>query len=82
MNKKFLGASALILSIAMAGGAQAADGDAAADSGELEGIIVTGTRQTTRTVAESLAPIDVLGEKDLEASGKQSVRDLLGDPVG
>ncbi len=44
-------------------------------------IIVTGTRQTTRTVAESLAPIDVLGEKDLEASGKQSVRDLLGTLV-
>ncbi|WHO37565.1 TonB-dependent receptor [Sphingobium sp. AP49] len=41
-------------------------------------IIVTGTRQTTRTVADSLAPIDVLGAKELEASGKQSVRDLLG----
>ncbi|MDO7835067.1 TonB-dependent receptor [Sphingobium sp. HBC34] len=44
-------------------------------------IIVTGTRTTTRTVAESLAPIDVLGEKDLESSGKQSVRDLLGTLV-
>lgn len=44
-------------------------------------IVVTGTRTTTRTVAESLAPIDVLGEKDLEASGKQSVRDLLGTLV-
>lgn len=44
-------------------------------------IIVTGTRQTTRTVAESLAPIDVLGAKDLENSGKQSVRDLLGTLV-
>jgi iron complex outermembrane receptor protein len=44
-------------------------------------IIVTGTRTTTRTVAESLAPIDVLGAKDLEASGKQSVRDLLGTLV-
>lgn len=44
-------------------------------------IIVTGTRQTTRTVAESLAPIDVLGAKDLETSGKQSVRDLLGTLV-
>ncbi|AEG47967.1 TonB-dependent receptor plug [Sphingobium chlorophenolicum L-1] len=44
-------------------------------------IIVTGTRQTTRTVAESLAPIDVLSARDLEASGKQSVRDLLGTLV-
>lgn len=44
-------------------------------------IIVTGTRTTTRTVVQSLAPIDVLGTKDLEASGKQSVRDLLGTLV-
>ena len=44
-------------------------------------VIVTGTRQTTRTVAESLAPIDVFSAKDLEASGKQSVRDLLGTLV-
>lgn len=44
-------------------------------------IIVTGTRQTTRTVAESMVPIDVLSAKDLEASGKQSVRDLLGTLV-
>jgi iron complex outermembrane receptor protein len=41
-------------------------------------IIVTGTRQVTRTVAESLAPIDVFSAKDLQTSGKQSVRDLLG----
>jgi len=46
-----------------------------------EPIIVTGTRRATRTVAESLAPIDVLGKADLEASGKQSVRDLLGTLV-
>ena len=44
-------------------------------------IIVTGTRTTNRTVAESLAPIDVLGEKDLKSSGRQSVRDLLGTLV-
>ncbi|MCB4860181.1 TonB-dependent receptor [Sphingobium sp. PNB] len=53
-----------------------ADGDDASAP-----IIVTGTRQTTRTVAESLAPIDVLSARDLEASGKQSVRDLLGTLV-
>jgi len=44
-------------------------------------IIVTGTRQTARTVTQSLAPIDVLSAKDLQASGKQSVRDLLGTLV-
>lgn len=44
-------------------------------------IIVTGTRTVTRTVAESLAPIDVFSAKDLQTSGKQSVRDLLGTLV-
>ncbi|WP_298401664.1 TonB-dependent receptor [Sphingobium sp.] len=48
---------------------------------DLTPIIVTGTRTATRTVADSLAPIDVLGAKDLENSGKQSVRDLLGTLV-
>lgn len=44
-------------------------------------VIVTGTRQTNRTVAQSLAPIDVLTRADLQSSGKQSVRDLLGTLV-
>lgn len=44
-------------------------------------IIVTGTRASDRTVTQSLAPIDVLGKGDLQASGKQSVRDLLGTLV-
>ncbi|MFC3440990.1 TonB-dependent receptor plug domain-containing protein [Sphingobium rhizovicinum] len=48
---------------------------------DLTPIIVTGTRTTNRTVADSLAPIDVLGARDLENSGKQSVRDLLGTLV-
>ncbi|WCT73808.1 TonB-dependent receptor [Sphingomonas naphthae] len=48
---------------------------------EADAIIVTGTRVTNRTVADSLAPIDVLSAKDMEASGKQSVRDLLGTLV-
>lgn len=41
-------------------------------------IIVTGTREKGRTVAASLTPIDVLGKTELQSSGKQSVRDLLG----
>lgn len=50
----------------------------APDPAPAEPIIVTGTRSSNRTVAESLAPIDVLGKNDLQANGKQSVRDLLG----
>lgn len=58
--------------------AEAAEQRAAAPQ---EAIIVTGTRTSSRTVSDSLAPIDVLSAKDLDASGKQSVRDLLGTLV-
>jgi len=47
------------------------------DAGESPEVIVTGTRSDTRTVAESLAPIDVLTAEDLRKSGKQSTRDLV-----
>jgi iron complex outermembrane receptor protein len=59
------------------------DNDAPADSGitTLQEVIVTGTRQTTRTVAESLAPIDVLSAADMTKSGKQSTRDLIATLV-
>jgi iron complex outermembrane receptor protein len=51
------------------------------DTSGLQEVIVTGTRQKTRTVAESLSPIDVLSAEDLSKSGKQSVRDLLATLV-
>jgi len=44
-------------------------------------IIVTGTRATGRTVTSSAVPIDVLSKADLQTSGKQSTRDLLGTLV-
>lgn len=50
----------------------------AADS---DTIIVTGTRATGRTVTSSAVPIDVIGKADLQTSGKQSTRDLLGTLV-
>ncbi|WP_243395597.1 TonB-dependent receptor [Sphingomonas oleivorans] len=54
----------------------------AAEEAAAGDIIVTGTRQTNRTVADSLAPIDVLSASELTStSGKQSVRDLLGTLV-
>lgn len=40
-------------------------------------VIVTGTRQTSRTVTNSLSPIDVVTQADLENSGAVSVRDML-----
>ncbi|MEI9890032.1 MAG: TonB-dependent receptor [Caulobacteraceae bacterium] len=50
-------------------------------SGGVDAIIVTGTRATTRTVASSLAPIDVLPAVDLQKSGKLSPRDLISTLV-
>lgn len=64
--------------LALAQAPIAADATAAAPPAE---IIVTGTRQSARTITESLAPIDVLSSTDLQTSGKQSVRDLLGTLV-
>ena len=40
-------------------------------------IIVTGTRQNSRTVSTSLAPIDIISAADLRKSGSESVRDLI-----
>ena len=36
---------------------------------QLQQVVVTGTRSTTRTVDDSLAPIDVLTPKDLASTG-------------
>ena len=63
-------------------GVTAAQAPAAAPEAAPENdVIVTGTRESDRTVTQSLAPIDVLSKIDLQASGKQSVRDLLGTLV-
>lgn len=52
-----------------------------ADGGEVEAVIVTGTRSTERTVTSSLAPIDVLPANELQKSGRQSPRDLISTLV-
>ncbi len=50
-------------------------------TGDVDEVIVTGTRSTSRTVTTSLAPIDVLTAEILEKSGKQSTRDLISTLV-
>lgn len=47
----------------------------------IEEVIVTGTRSTSRTVTQSMAPIDVLSAAELTKSGKQSTRDLISSLV-
>ncbi len=47
------------------------------DTKQLQQVVVTGTRQSTRTVADSLAPIDVLTPADLTASGSTDLASAM-----
>ncbi|AFC86980.1 outer membrane receptor for ferrienterochelin and colicins [Frateuria aurantia DSM 6220] len=46
-------------------------------SKQMQAVIVTGTRSSGRTESESLSPIDVLGSKDLQATGANTVGQAL-----
>ena len=72
MKKLIGGVSAL----AMLTAASASFAQTAANA-DVDAIIVTGTRSTSRTVTSSLAPIDVLSNVELTKSGKLSTRDLI-----
>lgn len=54
-----------------------ADQSKPAEVKQLQQVVVTGTRTTTRTVAESLAPIDVITPKDLAATGASDLPTAL-----
>lgn len=47
------------------------------NTSELETLIVTGTRRQDRTVAESLAPIDVMQSEELENAGTPELQSIL-----
>lgn len=47
------------------------------DAKQLQQVVVTGTRATNRTVAESLSPIDVLSPADLAASGSTDLASAM-----
>jgi iron complex outermembrane recepter protein len=73
---------ALALSVALPMLASAADAPAAPDAStpetkSLDTVIVTGTRSTTRTEADSLSPIDVLTPADLHSSGSTDLASAL-----
>ncbi|HEY0505023.1 MAG TPA: TonB-dependent receptor [Lysobacter sp.] len=57
-----------------------------ADTGEseartLDTVVVTGTRSQTRTVAESLAPIDVVSAQELQNAGTPELQSVLARQV-
>jgi iron complex outermembrane receptor protein len=75
-----LTALALAMSFALPLLASAADTAADAPAPEtksLDTVIVTGTRSTTRTEAESLSPIDVLTPADLQSSGASDLASAM-----
>jgi len=71
--KKLIGS---VSALAMLTAASASFAQTAANA-DVDAIIVTGTRSTSRTVTSSLAPIDVLSNVELTKSGKLSTRDLI-----
>src|SRR5215475_12171591 len=77
--------AALVFAAMNAGPARAAGGADAGPSSEaaneLQEVIVTGTRRTDRTVAESSAPIDVLSGGDLAAQPTGNMLDTLSNLV-
>jgi iron complex outermembrane receptor protein len=74
-------ALALLTTSAHAQTAQTPDGDDKARARALDEVIVTGTRVTDRTVAESLSPIDVLSVERLEALGSSELIQALSRTV-
>lgn len=61
--------------------AQAADAPAAAESEEGSTIIVTGTRRTDRTVADSPVPVDVISNDAIATSGQAETNKILNTLV-
>jgi iron complex outermembrane recepter protein len=77
-----LGASALALFASSTGPAFAQDSGATAeDEGEQKVLIVTGTRRTDRTVADSPVPIDIISSDALQNSGTTETNKLLNNLV-
>ncbi len=75
-------ASLIATMTAIAAPASAQDETAQADEGaDAPVIIVTGTRRTDRTVADSAVPIDIISSEALENSGTTETNRLLNNLV-
>ena len=73
--------AASVLAIAMNTAVAQQKPAGASESGDVGEVIVTGTRRTDRTVAESSAPIDVLSGIDLAAQPTGNMLDTLSNMV-
>jgi iron complex outermembrane receptor protein len=70
---------ALAISLLFTAAPALADAAALADDAQavIQDVVVTGTRDITRSAAESLSPIDVISAKDLQRTGQTDLRDAL-----
>ena len=76
-----ISASFAAMMVATAAPAYAQDEAQAEDTADQPAIIVTGTRRTDRTVADSPVPVDVLSAADLVNSGSTETNRLLNQLV-
>ena len=82
MKRMLILGAASVLTVAMNMAlAQEKPAATAASASEIADVIVTGTRRTDRTVAESSAPIDVLNGADLTAQPTGNMLDTLSNMV-
>ena len=84
MNRLLLLGTASVLALGMQAASaqqQAATASGAAAGAEFSEVIVTGTRRTDRTVAESSAPIDVLSGAELNTQPTGNMLDTLSNMV-
>jgi iron complex outermembrane receptor protein len=58
-------------------GGSAALSNSAAGAALIQDVVVTGTRDSTRSAGQSLSPIDVIGAKELQRTGETDLRDAL-----
>lgn len=72
-----LASLALLAALAPSVGAQQAPAASDKDVVKLESMIVTGTRRLDRTVAESMAPVDIISEDRLKMSFSSELTDKL-----
>ncbi len=73
--------TAPLLAADAATGANAQSADASDNTKPEETLVVTGTRLSSRTVSESLAPIDVLGVDEIENAGTPELQSVLARQV-
>ena len=77
----FMSAATAFATAAANAQAQTVVGDPtpASSTSSVDEVVVTGTRQTNRTVAESLSPIQVLTPQALEQTGKVGLQEILAN---